>query len=100
MDKGYGLWVGMSACSGLVTNFMSDAATVTLIGPIVVPMGIMTQVAGDRYRELPKHVSPDLVKYYEVLSPFFGAKYLSTLYRPDHDVMKPAGWPHVGQSLA
>ena len=47
MDKGYGLWVGMSAFSGLVTNFMSDAATVALIGPIVVPMGIMTQVAGE-----------------------------------------------------
>jgi len=47
LDKGYGLWVGMSAFSGLVTNFMSDAATVALIGPIVVPMGIMTQVAGE-----------------------------------------------------
>jgi sodium-dependent dicarboxylate transporter 2/3/5 len=47
MDKGYGLWVGMSSFSGLVTNFMSDAATVALIGPIVVPMGIMTQVAGE-----------------------------------------------------
>jgi sodium-dependent dicarboxylate transporter 2/3/5 len=47
MDKGYGLWVGMSAFSGLVTNFMSDAATVALIGPIVVPMGIMTRVAGE-----------------------------------------------------
>ena len=47
MDKGYGLWVGMSAFSGLVTNFMSDAATVALIGPIVVPMGIMTGVAGE-----------------------------------------------------
>ena len=47
MDQGYGLWVGMSAFSGLVTNFMSDAATVALIGPIVVPMGIMTKVAGE-----------------------------------------------------
>ena len=47
MDKGCGLWVGMSAFSGFVTNFMSDAATVALIGPIVVPMGIMTQVAGE-----------------------------------------------------
>ena len=36
-----------SAFSGLVTNFMSDAATVALIGPIVVPMGIMTGVAGE-----------------------------------------------------
>jgi sodium-dependent dicarboxylate transporter 2/3/5 len=47
MDQGFGLWVGMSGFSGLVTNFMSDAATVALIGPIVVPMGIMTQVAGE-----------------------------------------------------
>jgi sodium-dependent dicarboxylate transporter 2/3/5 len=47
MDQGFGLWVGMSAFSGLVTNFMSDAATVALIGPIVVPMGIMTGVAGE-----------------------------------------------------
>ena len=47
MDQGIGLWVGMSAFSGLVTNFMSDAATVALIGPIVVPMGIMTGVAGE-----------------------------------------------------
>ena len=47
MDQGYGLWIGMSAFPGLVTNFMSDAATVALIGPIVVPMGIMTEVAGE-----------------------------------------------------
>ncbi|MCF8050135.1 MAG: anion permease [Desulfobacterales bacterium] len=47
MDQGYGLWVGMSGFSGFVTNFMSDAATVALIGPIVVPMGIMTGVAGE-----------------------------------------------------
>jgi sodium-dependent dicarboxylate transporter 2/3/5 len=47
MDKGYGLWVGMSGFSGLVTNFMSDAATVALIGPIVLPMGIMTGVSGE-----------------------------------------------------
>ncbi len=47
MDQGFGLWLGMSGFSGLVTNFMSDAATVALIGPIVVPMGIMTQVPGE-----------------------------------------------------
>jgi sodium-dependent dicarboxylate transporter 2/3/5 len=47
MDQGYGLWVGMASFSGLVTNFMSDAATVALIGPIVIPMGIMTGVAGE-----------------------------------------------------
>ena len=47
MDQGYGLWVGMSGFSGLVTNFMSDAATVALIGPIVIPMGIMTGMPGE-----------------------------------------------------
>ncbi len=47
MDEGYGLWIGMSLFSGLVTNFMSDAATVALTGPIVVPMGIMTNVPGE-----------------------------------------------------
>lgn len=47
MDQGYGLWVGMSGFAGLITNFMSDAATVALIGPIVVPMGIMSGVAGE-----------------------------------------------------
>ena len=47
MGEGYGLWIGMSGFSGLVTNFMSDAATVALIGPIVIPMGIMTGVASE-----------------------------------------------------
>jgi solute carrier family 13 (sodium-dependent dicarboxylate transporter), member 2/3/5 len=47
MAQGYGLWLGMSGFSGLITNFMSDAATVALIGPIVVPMGVMTGVAGE-----------------------------------------------------
>ncbi len=47
MGEGYGLWVGMSGFSGLVTNFMSDAATVALVGPIVIPMGIMTGIAGE-----------------------------------------------------
>jgi sodium-dependent dicarboxylate transporter 2/3/5 len=47
MGEGYGLWVGMSGFSGFVTNFMSDAATVALIGPIVIPMGIMTSVVGE-----------------------------------------------------
>jgi sodium-dependent dicarboxylate transporter 2/3/5 len=47
MDQGYGLWVGMSGFSGLITNFMSDAATVALLGPIVIPMGIMTGFSGE-----------------------------------------------------
>jgi sodium-dependent dicarboxylate transporter 2/3/5 len=47
MNKGYGLWVGLSALSGLMTNFMSDAGTTALLGPIVIPMGIMTGVEGE-----------------------------------------------------
>ncbi len=47
MNTGYPLWVGMSTFSGLITNFMSDAATVALLGPIVVPMGIMTGVGSE-----------------------------------------------------
>lgn len=42
MDDGFGLWVGLSGLSGLMTNFMSDAGTTALLGPIVIPMGIMT----------------------------------------------------------
>lgn len=47
MSKGFGLWVGMSGLSGLMTNFMSDAGTTALLGPIVIPMGIMTGVQGE-----------------------------------------------------
>lgn len=47
MDSGYGLWVGLSGLSGLMTNFMSDAGTAALLGPIVIPMGIMTGVEGE-----------------------------------------------------
>jgi len=47
MDQGLGLWVGMSGLSGLMTNFMSDAGTTALLGPIVIPMGIMTGVQGE-----------------------------------------------------
>jgi len=47
MAEGFGLWVGMSGLSGLMTNFMSDAGTTALLGPIVIPMGIMTQVPGE-----------------------------------------------------
>ena len=47
MNQGYGLWVGLSALSGLMTNFMSDAGTTALLGPIVIPMGIMTGVEGE-----------------------------------------------------
>jgi len=46
MSQGFGLWVGLSGLSGLMTNFMSDAGTTALLEPIVIPMGIMTGVAG------------------------------------------------------
>lgn len=47
MSSGFGLWVGLSSLSGLMTNFMSDAGTTALLGPIVIPMGIMTGVEGE-----------------------------------------------------
>lgn len=47
MSQGFGLWVGMSSLAGLMTNFMSDAGTTALLGPIVIPMGIMTGVEGE-----------------------------------------------------
>ena len=47
MSQGLGLWIGMSGLSGLMTNFMSDAGTTALLGPIVIPMGIMTGVEGE-----------------------------------------------------
>ncbi|MBW1800281.1 MAG: anion permease [Deltaproteobacteria bacterium] len=47
MESGFGLWVGMSGLSGLMTNFMSDAGTTALLGPIVIPMGIMTGVESE-----------------------------------------------------
>jgi sodium-dependent dicarboxylate transporter 2/3/5 len=47
MGQGFGLWVGLSGLSGLMTNFMSDAGTTALLGPIVIPMGIMTGVSGE-----------------------------------------------------
>jgi sodium-dependent dicarboxylate transporter 2/3/5 len=43
-------YIGMSqgiGLSGLMTNFMSDAGTTALLRPIVIPMGIMTGVAGE-----------------------------------------------------
>ncbi len=47
MNSGFGLWVGLSGLSGIMTNFMSDAGTTALLGPIVIPMGIMTGVHGE-----------------------------------------------------
>jgi len=42
-----GLWIGMSTFSVLMTNFMSDAGTTALLGPIAIPMGIMSGVPGE-----------------------------------------------------
>ena len=47
LGKGLGLWIGMSSFSGLMTNFMSDAGTTALLGPIAIPMGIMSGVPGE-----------------------------------------------------
>ena len=47
MSSGIGLWIGLSGLSGLMTNFMSDAGTTALLGPIAIPMGLMTKVAGE-----------------------------------------------------
>jgi sodium-dependent dicarboxylate transporter 2/3/5 len=47
MSQGFGLWVGLSTFSGLMTNFMSDAGTTALLGPIVIPMGIMSGVSAE-----------------------------------------------------
>jgi len=42
IGQGLGLWIGLSAFSGVMTNFMSDAGVTALLGPIVVPMSIMS----------------------------------------------------------
>lgn len=41
------LWVGTSLFSGVITNFMSDAATTALLGPIVLPLGIFSGGVGE-----------------------------------------------------
>jgi len=41
------LLVGASLFSGVMTNFMSDAATTSLLGPITVPMGILSGGVGE-----------------------------------------------------
>jgi sodium-dependent dicarboxylate transporter 2/3/5 len=42
MKSGTGLCVSCSLLSGVLTNFMSDGATVAVVGPITVPMGILS----------------------------------------------------------
>ncbi|MEE8401067.1 MAG: SLC13 family permease, partial [Candidatus Hydrothermarchaeaceae archaeon] len=39
---GIGLWVSVSFLSGVITNFMSDAATTALLGPITTNMGVLS----------------------------------------------------------
>ena len=39
---GLGLWVSVSFLSGFITNFMSDAATTALLGPITMNMGMLS----------------------------------------------------------
>ena len=43
MQSGTGLAIATSLFTGLTTNFMSDGATVSAIGPITVPMATITQ---------------------------------------------------------
>ncbi len=42
VTQGLGLWIGLSTFSGVMTNFMSDAGTTALLGPIAIPVGIMS----------------------------------------------------------
>jgi sodium-dependent dicarboxylate transporter 2/3/5 len=42
MQAGVGLAIATSLFTGITTNFMSDGATVAAIGPITVPMAIMS----------------------------------------------------------
>jgi sodium-dependent dicarboxylate transporter 2/3/5 len=47
INAGFGLWVGLSSFSGLMTNFMSDAGTTALLGPIIIPLSIMSGHAAE-----------------------------------------------------
>jgi sodium-dependent dicarboxylate transporter 2/3/5 len=45
LTKGDGLVVGVSLLTGVMTNFMSDGATVAALGPIVLPMATLADVS-------------------------------------------------------
>jgi len=45
MKSGEGLAIAASLFTGITTNFMSDGATVSAIGPITVPMAIIAQTS-------------------------------------------------------
>ncbi|HUT11311.1 MAG TPA: SLC13 family permease [Thermoguttaceae bacterium] len=42
MTRGTGLYVSCSLITGILTNFMSDGATVAAVGPITVPMATLS----------------------------------------------------------
>ncbi|HUV78357.1 MAG TPA: SLC13 family permease [Desulfobacterales bacterium] len=44
MTRGDGLIMGVSLLTGIMTNFMSDGATVAALGPIVLPMATLAHV--------------------------------------------------------
>jgi sodium-dependent dicarboxylate transporter 2/3/5 len=44
LAKGENLAIGVSLLTGLMTNFMSDGATVAALGPIVLPMATLADV--------------------------------------------------------
>ncbi len=45
ISHGDGLIIGVSLLTGIMTNFMSDGATVAALGPIVLPMATLAQVS-------------------------------------------------------
>lgn len=45
--QGLVLWIFASLLSGVITNFMSDAATTALLGPITLPMGLLSGNAAE-----------------------------------------------------
>jgi sodium-dependent dicarboxylate transporter 2/3/5 len=45
LTQGDGLVVGVSLLTGVMTNFMSDGATVAALGPIVLPMATLANVS-------------------------------------------------------
>jgi sodium-dependent dicarboxylate transporter 2/3/5 len=45
LTEGDGLVVGVSLMTGIMTNFMSDGATVAALGPIVLPMASLANIS-------------------------------------------------------
>ncbi len=101
MGQGYALWAGMSTFSGLLTNFMSDAATVALIGPIVIPMGIMTGVPGEPWAiGLAVAFASSYAHFLVVGSPTNALVYGLGIYPDTHGrIIKPADFIKYGLLL-